>query len=50
MKFISPGGWFSLEYPGAWSEFEDSEGTVLFYNPNKWCGNECQLSLLPYSV
>ena len=26
MKFISPGGWFSLEYPATWSEFEDSEG------------------------
>ena len=39
MKFISPGGWFSLDYPNSWSEFEDSEGTFLFYNPNKWCGN-----------
>ncbi len=39
MKYISPGGWFSLEYPATWSEFEDSEGTFLFYNPNKWCGN-----------
>lgn len=39
VKFISPGGWFSLEYPAAWSEFEDSEGTFLFYNPNKWNGN-----------
>jgi len=38
-KYISPGGWFSLEYPVAWSEFEDSEGTFLFYNPNEWCGN-----------
>lgn len=39
MNFISPGGWFSLEYPATWSEFEDSEGTFLFYNPNKWGGN-----------
>ena len=39
MKYISPGGWFSLEYPSSWAEFEDSEGTFLFYNPNKWCGN-----------
>ena len=39
MKFISPGGWFSLEYPATWSEFEDSEGTFLFYNPDKWSGN-----------
>ena len=38
-KFISPGGWFSLEYPATWTEFEDSEGTFLFYNPNKWNGN-----------
>ena len=39
MKYISPGGWFSLEYPATWSEFEDSEGTFLFYNPNHWNGN-----------
>ena len=39
MKYISPGGWFSLEYPATWSEFEDSEGTFLFYNPDKWSGN-----------
>ena len=39
MKFISPGGWFSLEYPATWSEFEDTEETFLFYNPNQWTGN-----------
>ena len=39
MKFISPGGWFSLECPAAWSEFEDTEESFLFYNPNKWGGN-----------
>lgn len=39
MKYISPGGWFSLEYPATWSEFEDTEDTFLFYNPNKWNGN-----------
>ena len=39
MKYISPGGWFSLEYPAAWSEFEDTEESFLFYNPNKWNGN-----------
>lgn len=38
-KFISPGAWFSLEYPGAWSEFEDMEDVFLFYNPDKWSGN-----------
>ena len=37
--WISPGGWFSLEYPAGWSEFEDSEETFLFYNPNQWNGN-----------
>ena len=39
MKFISPGGWFSLECPAAWSEFEDTEESFLFYNPNQWSGN-----------
>lgn len=38
-KFISPGAWFSMEYPSDWSEFEDSEGTFLFYNPDVWNGN-----------
>lgn len=39
MKYISPGGWFSLEYPATWCESEDTEETFLFYNPNKWSGN-----------
>ena len=39
MKYISPGGWFSLEYPATWSEFEDTEESFLFYNPNQWNGN-----------
>ncbi len=38
-KFISPGAWFSMIYPLAWSEFEDGEGSFLFYNPEKWSGN-----------
>lgn len=38
-KFISPGAWFSLIYPSSWNEFEDAEGSFLFYNPNKWTGN-----------
>ena len=25
MKYISPGSWFSLEYPNDWREFEDEE-------------------------
>lgn len=38
-KYISPGAWFSLEYPDNWCEFEDSEDCFLFYNPDKWTGN-----------
>ena len=39
MKYISPGSWFSLEYPSDWREFEDTEDSFLFYNPDKWTGN-----------
>lgn len=38
-KFISPGAWFSMTYPADWSEFEDGEGSFLFYNPSEWTGN-----------
>ncbi|WP_370459970.1 DUF3805 domain-containing protein [Bacteroides sp. 519] len=38
-KFISPGAWFSLVYPLDWGEFEDTESSFLFYNPNVWSGN-----------
>lgn len=38
-KYISPGAWFSLEYPDSWREFEDTEDSFLFYNPDKWTGN-----------
>lgn len=38
-KFISPGAWFSLIYPQTWNEFEDTEESFLFYNPNQWTGN-----------
>lgn len=38
-KYIAPGGWFSLNYPASWSEFEDEEGSFLFYNPICWTGN-----------
>ena len=38
-KFISPGAWFSMIYPADWSEFEEGEGTFLFYNPDVWNGN-----------
>lgn len=39
MKYISPGGWFSLEYPVLWREFEDAEESFLFYDPDNWSGN-----------
>lgn len=39
MKYISPGGWFSLEYPATWHEFEDTEESFLFYDPAEWTGN-----------
>ncbi|WP_291529585.1 DUF3805 domain-containing protein [Bacteroides sp. UBA939] len=38
-KFISPGAWFSMSYPADWNEFEDGEGSFLFYNPDEWTGN-----------
>lgn len=38
-KFISPGAWFSMSYPSDWNEFEDGEGSFLFYNPDVWTGN-----------
>lgn len=28
-----------MVYPADWSEFEDGEGTFLFYNPTEWTGN-----------
>ena len=39
LKYISPGSWFALEYPAGWHEFEDTEDSFLFYNPEKWSGN-----------
>lgn len=30
MKYIAPGGWFSLEYPAGWREFEDTEESFYF--------------------
>lgn len=38
-KFISPRAWFSMNYPSDWNEFEDGEGSFLFYNPDVWTGN-----------
>lgn len=51
-KFISPGAWFSMVYPADWNEFEDGEGSFLFYNPNEWTGNfsnSGKLSFVPYT-
>lgn len=28
-----------MMYPATWSEFEDGEGSFLFYNPAQWTGN-----------
>lgn len=28
-----------MNYPVVWNEFEDGEGTFLFYNPDEWTGN-----------
>ncbi|MBQ8225039.1 MAG: DUF3805 domain-containing protein [Bacteroides sp.] len=38
-KYIAPGAWFSMLYPADWNEFEENEGTFLFYNPDNWTGN-----------
>ena len=28
-----------MNYPSDWNEFEDGEGSFLFYNPSEWTGN-----------
>ena len=28
-----------MNYPSDWNEFEDGEGSFLFYNPDVWTGN-----------
>lgn len=38
-KFISPGAWFSMQYPADWNEFEGEQDAFLFYNPEEWTGN-----------
>lgn len=38
-KYIAPGAWFTMSYPVTWNEFEDGEGSFLFYNPDEWTGN-----------
>ena len=37
-KFISPGAWFSMNYPSDWNEFEDGEG--LFFSIIPMYGRE----------
>ena len=32
-KFISPGAWFSMNYPSDWNEFEDGEGSFFSITP-----------------
>ena len=32
-KFISPGAWFSMNYPSDWNEFEDGEGSFFSIIP-----------------
>ena len=39
MKYISPGGWFSLEYPMAGTSLKIQKRVFLFYNPDRWTGN-----------
>lgn len=38
-KFISPGSWFTFDYPNDWFEFSEEPDCFLFYNPDKWGGN-----------
>ena len=38
-KFIALGGWLFMLYPAAQNDFEDSEDSFLFYNPDCWTGN-----------
>ena len=38
-RFIAPGGWFEMNYPMAFTEFLDEEGSFLFYDPDTWTGN-----------
>lgn len=44
MKYIAPGGWFSLEYPAGWREFEDTEESFYFMTPTN--GVEISVSRL----
>lgn len=37
--FVSPGSWFSFQYPDSWCEFEEQSDGFLFYDPDEWKGN-----------
>ena len=47
-KFISPGAWFSMNYPSDWNEFEDGEGSFLLSIYPTGAGVWTGVANLPY--
>lgn len=37
--FKSSKGWFELDYPGHWTQFDEEDGTYLFMDNDDWKGN-----------
>lgn len=37
--FESSKGWFELDYPGHWTQFNEEDGTYLFMDSDDWKGN-----------
>jgi len=37
--FESSKGWFELDYPGHWTQFDEEDGTYLFMDNENWKGN-----------
>jgi hypothetical protein len=37
--FESSKGWFELDYPGHWTQFDEEDGTYLFMDNEDWKGN-----------
>jgi Domain of unknown function (DUF3805) len=37
--FKSLNGWFELDYPGHWTQFDEEDGTYLFMDNEDWKGN-----------
>jgi len=37
--FESSKGWFELDYPGHWTQFDEEDGTYLFMDDDDWKGN-----------